>query len=251
MNKQGAFQLHKHISRGEQIISVLLFAGFFLFAAYGLYDMQKAQGVDLYLSLQVGQMHSFFGDALSCGIFLLPFLLLLLLPCLCMGRKDAFSLLRLEALYLTFIPVISPAYLIHLPAIAHPFALREALVQGEWQSLFTEFALLLLPYLRTALPLLCILLALQAYKKASLPRWVKMLFLIQILLFIIGFLFSNLTPLSEYLIWYFFVLILYRLWVDTPGEVSALHGANWLFTLFLLLVGCYRLLTLLSSFSLR
>ncbi len=250
MNKQGLFKLYKRIFRGEQIIAALLFFVFFLFVAYTLFDVQRAQGVGLYLSIQAGKSHSLLWDALACGIFLIPFIILLMLPCLGMQRKDAFSLLRFQGLYLTFVPSVSSAYLIHLPKASMPFALREALVQGEWQTLFTDFVLFFLPYLRTALPLLCLLIALQAHKKASLPRWVKMLFIIQPVLLMVGFLFIKLTPLSEYLIWYLLILTLYRLWEDTPGENTSLHTANWLLTLFLLITGCYRLLALLSSFSL-
>lgn len=265
LKQERILKLHKWFLRQEQKLAVVFLFLLVAFAAYCLYDVQTAQGVGLYLSIVWDSTHSRLWDLAICGSFLLLFCAAVLLPCILLKRKDPLSILRFLALYMTFIPTISTAYLVHLPGSSTLWSLHPALLQGDFANLFIDASQYLMPLLQLGLPALFLLAACHkaglrtsqdttietvSNKKASLPTWHKMLLGIIIILLVVLVLFSELTQVSEYIIWYFLLLILFHMWEDQPGSNQALHTGNWLITLFFIITGIYRLLELTSHFRL-
>ncbi len=253
-------QLHSHIAKYAHIIAGILFLILLCSAAYALYDVQTAQGVGLYLSMQFDIPYTAVMDILSTAAFMMILLLLIILPGVFLKHRSTASCLRFLSLYLAFIPAISTAYLIHLPDNSELFHLHPAFTSGPLGQVWSDAFACLAPILQIILPVLILLYGchfalnknteLTASTEPLLPIWHRVLILLSLFLLVTVILFPELTPVSEYTIWYLLMLICFDLWEKMIAGKPHLQSACHIITAVLIFRSIYRLLELMSHYRL-
>lgn len=253
-------ELHNRFAKHTHIVTGILFLILLCASAYALYDVQTAQGVGLYLSMQFGIPHTSMMDILSTAAFMVLLLLLIILPGISLKHRSVASCLRFLSLYLAFIPVISTAYLIHLKDNSVLFNLHPAFSSVPFKQVWTDAFACLAPLLQLMLPGLILLygcyFALSRSMEQTVPTktlfpiWHRVFILISLLLLIPVSLFPELTPVSEFIIWYLLLLIGFDLWEKMITGKPHLQFASHIITAVLIFRSIYRLLELMSHYRL-
>lgn len=227
---------------------ILLVTGIsFLLCCLTLHDIQTAQGVGLYLSMQFQQDNvSLFNLLVDClGMLLL--LTVLFLPCLMFKRMRIDSFFRFLSVYLAFIPTIRPASLVHLGNTLANLTTRPIFsTEKPWAALLggaTDIVLLF----RSVLPLLLILFWInQAATPGKIKKWQIGIIVAEVIFAALHLLFPDLTTETAYFMNYLLLVWCFFEWEKICDRFPGF--ANWGMILFggCWLRGIYRMLELMS-----
>lgn len=212
-----------------------------LLALISMHDVATAQGVGLYLSIQWGKTDRVPFDVLVdvCGMGWL--LLALVFPYRLLAHRGAKAFFRLTAGYFAFLPILSPAMLVHLFDGHNLFV-----VEFGWENSFD----LLSNFCREAGPIMILLWML--YNKAGFSRksWHVILVALQGVC-AVGMLFlPELSWALMYIAFYLLLIVAYDWWENLLVGQNALYLKilNWLILGVFFGRGCYRLLDMMSHF---
>lgn len=110
--------IQKNVEKYIRAGSIVLVFALFLICLYALHDVQTAQGIGLYFSLQLGMESRTGMDILVDMAGMLALALLLALPCWLRGSRGitftSASYARLFIGYLSAVPIVSPAKVLQL-----------------------------------------------------------------------------------------------------------------------------------------
>lgn len=205
----------KYSRRTAGIAALALFA----YAVYAVHDMQLAEGVGLYFALKLGKERLLF-DIIVDILAASGLLLLISLPCLFLKHRKMEALLRFLLVFLSFMPALSMAYLLH-PLQA------EAEISIELSA----------SVLQMVLPFLCLLAvtvqasssaALSAVTEKSWKRWYSVCCAGAAILFAVTLFIPSLQQLFYFILIYLLLLICFDLWerlylkypsLDTWGRI--------------------------------
>lgn len=193
------------------IAGVAAFA-LFAMAVLAIHDMQFAEGVGLYFALKAGKDRLLF-DLSVDGLAAAALLFLVTLPCLLLKRGGMTVRLRFLLAFLSFMPTLSMAYLIHLMQEEAEIALN--------QPVFV---------LQTVLPLLCLLAAGVAIPQGEKvwKRWYSRCCAGAVLLFAAALLVPNLQQLLYFFIVYLLLFVCFDLWERLWLKYPALNTWGWI-----------------------
>lgn len=206
-------------------------------------DVERAQGVGLYLAMQLGQTERLPFDVLVvvCGMVLL--LLVLGIPFVLMKHSGVPAFFRLCAGYFAFMPILSLAMLIHL------FDGHNLLVwEFDWEAGLANLA----NFLRETAPVLFILCWLYKRNGFRVKRWHVILLTVQAV-GILGMLFlPELAQVLLYSAFYLLLLVAYDWWENILLKNTMLSTkiVSWLIWAVFYGRGCCRMLELMSQYHL-
>lgn len=227
---------------------LILVIGISFFLCYlTLHDMQTAQGVGLYLSMQFQQDNVFLFNILVDCLGGLLLLTALLLPCLTIRRLRFDSFFRFFSVYLAFIPTIRPASLVHLGDTFANLTTRQIFsAENPLTAMLGGIADIVL-LLRSVLPLLLIMLWInQAYSPSKLQKWQIGIIVGEVIFILLHFLFPDLSAETAYFLNYLLLVWCFREWEKICDHFPKF--ADWGMILFggCWLRGVYRMLELMS-----
>lgn len=185
-----------------------VFLAYLVMAALCIHDMQSAEGVGLLFALRAGKDRLWY-DVVADSLGVLGLLLLVVVPCFRLGHRSAAALLRMQLAFLSFMPSLSMAYLLH------------PLEGGEELQLQQPLFLL-----QTLLPFFCLwaaVLGREAWK-----RWYGFYAGAAVLLFVTGFPVPSLQPLLQFVMTYLLLLAAFDLWERVWKKYPALNVWGWL-----------------------
>ena len=238
--------LQRAAGRFQRIAGGLLLlasVGLLLLAVVTMLDVERAQGVGLYLAMQLGQAERLPFDVLVVvgGAVLLG--LVLGLPFLLLKHRGVQSFFRLAACYFAFMPILSLAMLIHL------FDGHNLLVwEFDWEMGLANLA----NFLRETAPVLFILCWSYTRNGFSLKKWHKVLLVVQAVS-VAGMLFlPELSGVLLFMAFYLLLLVAYDWWESILEENAVLSTRiiTWLIFAVLYGKGCCRMLELMSKYHL-
>lgn len=105
--------MKKSSTRYTNWIEGLLAAIVFLGTAWGIHQMQKAEGIGLYMAFTIGGERQIF-DLLVDFCAALAVFLMVFLPCVILRHRGVGPFFRLMTCFTAFMPTLSMSYLIHL-----------------------------------------------------------------------------------------------------------------------------------------
>ena len=225
------------------ILVVPLVAALLLLALVTMLDVERAQGVGLYLAMQLGRTERLPFDVLVvvCGMVLL--LLALGLPFVLLKHRSAQALFRLSAAYFAFMPILSLAMLVHL------FDGYNLLVwEFDWEVGLANLS----NFLRETAPALFILCWLYKGKGFRIKRWHVILLVIQAV-GILGMLFlPELSGVLLHSAFYLLLVVAYDWWEDiwAKNTVLSVKIVSWMIWAVFYGRGCCRMLELMSQYHL-
>lgn len=185
-----------------------VFLAYLVMAALCIHDMQSAEGVGLLFALRAGKDRLWY-DVAADSLGVLGLLLLVVVPCFRLGHRSAAALLRMLLAFLSFMPSLSMAYLLH------------PLEGGEELQLQQPLFLL-----QTLLPFLCLWAAVLG--RETWKGWYGFCAGAAVLLFVTGFPVPSLQPLLQFVMTYLLLLAALDLWERVWKKYPALNVWGWL-----------------------
>ena len=214
-----------------------------LLALVTMLDVERAQGVGLYLAMLQGRADRLPFDVLVvvCGMMLL--MLALALPFVLLRHRGVQAFFRLSAGYFAFMPILSLAMLVHL------FDGHSLLVWSyDWEKGLANLA----NFSREAAPALFILCWLYKRNGFRLKRWHVVLFAVQVFS-VVGMLFlPELTGILLHSAFYLLLVVAYDCWENILAKNTMLSTRiiSWLIFAVFYGRGCSRMLELMSQYHL-
>ena len=234
--------MKKRLLRWNTVV-VTLIAAMMLLALVTMLDVERAQGVGLYLAMQAGQSERLPFDVLVvvCGMVLL--LLALGLPFVLLKHHSVQSFFRLCVGYFAFMPILSLAMLVHL------FDGHSLLVwKFDWEMGLANLS----NFLRETAPALFILCWLYKEKGFRIKKW-HVVFLAVQAVGVVGMLFlPELAGILMHSAFYLLLLPAYDWWENILAKNSMLSTKiiSWLIFAVFYGKGCCRMLELMSQYHL-
>ena len=165
-------RMRKKLQKTENWIYCILSVGLLGFLAVAMHDVQRAQGIGLYYSIQAGADSRIVFDLLVDVTVMVAVVLLLIIPCMVLKRKKPASFLRLLVTFLAFMPRLSLAYLVHLDDTVKTLELRPSLKEGALLTAFLEGTSFSVSLLQMVIPMFFLLVAaLSLEGKEVIKRW--------------------------------------------------------------------------------
>ena len=193
---------------GSALLTGLVLLAYLVMAVLSIHDMQSAEGVGLFFALRAGKDRLWF-DMTADAMGVMGLLLLVVVPWLRLGHGSVAALLRLLLAFLSFMPSLSMAYLLH------------PMDGGEELQLLQPIFLL-----QTLLPFLCLWAAVLG--KEAWKGWYGFCAGLAALLFGMGFLVPSLQPLLHFVMAYLLLLAAFDLWERVWERYPALNVWGWL-----------------------
>lgn len=251
----------KGMKKRSNYLAAAALAGTLFMVLAALNDMQKAEGIGLYLQMLLQKNSRTIFDMLVnlCGMLCVA--LLVFLPCFCLKRRSVGAALRFLSVYLAFTPVVSIARLVGILDGREPLFIREKLLgEGFAAALFEEPAYFA-QCLQVGAVLLLLLLAADRLSKeqqtweaggentkSRCEKWQKLFFVFEIILAAVGFLIPGLQTFAWFFITYLLFVQMFAIWENIlERNARVLQWSPLLFGFFWLR-GIYRLLELMSVF---
>lgn len=234
---------HKH----RNLIILLLSIGILLFALCTLHDLQTAEGVGLYLSILTGAQNHRKFDILTDVIGILLLLISLLAPCIIFRHRSAEGFFHMTALYLAFIPVISPASTVHLVDTCQNLSIQQTFADNTFSRVFVESLSGITDIFLLLIPLLLLFLAINRRTEPTPTKgWKKIVVVLELGLLILNLLFPPLSQEISYFMCYALVI-----WIFEESETLCRHFpafSSWGNILYggCLLRGIYKMIELMS-----
>lgn len=228
--------------------SILLFLGALLLALFTLHDLQTAEGVGLYLAMLCGREERRNFDLLADIVGMLLLLACLLFPCIILKYRRAEAFFHMAALYLAFIPTVSPGSTVHLPDRLQSLSINPAMIEGSLGRAFLESFSNISDIFLMLFPLLLLCLAVnREHKNAPMERWKKGILALEFVLLLLHFLFPTISQEISFIMVYTLVI-----WIFAELETLCLSYpgfSNWGMILYggCLLRGIYRMIELMST----
>ena len=200
------------MKKSTWFVSVLIF-GTFVMILLTLHDMQTAQGIGIYLSMLGGYKSRTIFDVIVDVLGIALFALGLFVPCFLLNRLNAESYFRILAAYLALLPVVDLGGLVHIFDPPGVFALRQAIVEGEFLTAFLSGIGEISPVLRLWLPIMCLMLmGDRVIGNIGLKQWEINIFWIQIPLLLGVFLFPAISPSLSFIMQYLLLIVCFDIW---------------------------------------
>ena len=222
---------------------VIFSAAILLLALVTMLDVERAQGVGLYLAMQMGQAERLPFDVLVVVGGMVLLLLVLGIPFAWMQHRSAQSFFRLCAGYFAFMPILSLAMLIHL------FDGHNLLVwEFDWEVGLANLA----NFLRETAPVLFMLCWLYKGNGFRIKKWHVILLVVQAVVVVAMLFLPELTGVLLYSAFYLLLLVAYDWWENILAKNTALSAKiiSWLLYAVLYGRGCCRMLELMSQYHL-
>lgn len=231
----------KKICNWHTFIPVLIL-GILSLVCYTLHDICTAEGVGLYWAILWGNEKRLPFDIAVDVIGILLFLAVLIIPCCLLKHRKTDSLFRIMVVYLAFMPVISPGYLVHL-FDGHDLWK----VEFDWQAGLNN----LCDLAQIIIPLGFILGFIYKSSGFCIKRWQKIMFITMPILFAVVMLLPELSKVCMQLVYYSGVLIAFDWWESLYSKTEKYEKVivGILFGVFFC-SGCLRMLDLLHAYHL-
>ena len=233
--------------KSRNFIFLLVIGISFLLCLLTLHDMQTAQGVGLYVSMQLQQDNVSVWNLLVDCVGMLLLFLVLFLPCLGLKRLQFDSFFRFMTVYLAFIPTIRPASLVHLGNTLATLTTGTIFsAENPWVALLDRVAELM-PLLCCILPLWLILRRIHETAEPAKPaKWQFVILCAIVIFMILHLLFPALATETAYFVYYMLLILCFYEWEEICRRFPAF--SNWGMILFggCWLRGVYRMLELMS-----
>ena len=224
-------------------INIVLITALFLCCLYALHDMQTAQGIGLFFSMQLGMSNRLPMDVAVDVLGMVAFALLIYLPCVKLQHKSVAAFLRLLIVYVAVVPQLSLASVLALVQRYEPVYIWDiGLLNGLWQWFYSAAS-----FLQVWIPAFVVLAALaKANECTVIAGWQKRILRIQAVLLLVLLCMPSAENVILYLCGYLGVLVAFDCWERLMEENAKV--AAWLSVPFalLLLRGIYRILILVS-----
>ena len=230
----------KRISKLAGFGYLFLILCIFLVCLYTLHDVQTAEGIGLFFSMELGMDSRTFMDVLVDVLGILALGVLVYLPCRLLQFTSVASIARLLIVYLAMVPGLSLAEVLRLFRPGEMTCLwYMTLGEALWKWVYSAGT-----FLQIWIPMMIVLVAVGEY---GLQTWHKIIFASIILLLLILLFVPSAENLILYLCGYLGLLPAFACW-ETLFERNERLGkwSNILFAL-LLLKGIYRIVVLLSQ----
>jgi len=225
---------------GIWILIAVILAGCF----YALHDMQTAEGVGLYFSMQLGLEQRLFLDLTVDVLGIIALAILVYLPCKILGHNTKEAYLRLLIAYLAAVPQASMARLLALFQQEQEFLWNLGLGEGVRIWIYS-----IAPFLQVWIPLLILLYGIGVVKQClSMKSWYWRVGISQGILLVILFMVPSAENVILYLVGYLVLLIAFDCWEAVLQKLPTVKKWSVLFWALLLLRGIYRIVVLMSQF---
>ncbi len=198
------------LEKSQNLIAGIISIGFFALTVWNIHDMQYAQGVGLYFAFNLGKERLLFDLAVDMAAAAALFLLLVL-PCWLLKFRSGASLLRMELTFLSFMPVLSMAYLLHI---------------SNAQAVFSPEPLFSL--LRTLVPFTCLAATAVSLKERCWKTWYSGCCFAAVVLLLAALLIPQLQQLLFFIITYLILLVCFSLWERMHLIYPALLPWSWI-----------------------
>lgn len=212
--------------RTENLICCFLIGVFLLFYTVAMHDVQKAQGVGLYLSMQAGAENRTGFDILADAVALSVIVLLSAVPCVVLKRKSAVSFLRILLAFVAFMPQLRLSWLVHFTEVVQTIELCPALREGGFQTTFLAGTEIFVKPLQMAVP--AVLLMTAELSREDMETIGKqrhhVMATICILAGVLVFLFPALSELLRFVMSYMLLLIAFDRWEILLDRYSSVPG---------------------------
>lgn len=252
-------------NRVRNWIWILMSAATLLFAAAVLYDMQTSEGIGLYFALKAGAEDRKIYDLLAAAVGMVCLLVLLVLPCCIFRRLRPAPFFRLLCGYLAFLPSVSTSEMLHLFIGTYRIELRTELLNGNFGIALKEGLADIVPALVLAVPLLLLAIAVEKVAaeeeselhstaekssfRVSGSGW-RALFVIQVLLIVLAFLFPVLTQHCSFLCRYLLLIEGFVVWEKLWDRYPRLNVWGWILFGGCFLRGIYMMMEVMSKYHL-
>lgn len=144
-------------NRMYDIVCIGLTVMVFLFSAMVLYDMQKAEGVGLFLSWKAEADSVVWWDRAALAVGMTAMLFVLMLPCMVYRKYRPDAFFRFLCAYLAFTPTVSTAGLLHLVVGTDKIEFRTGFLEGALRETFHQAVSEMIPSLALIVPFLILL----------------------------------------------------------------------------------------------
>lgn len=223
----------------------ILIAGILLCCLYAFHDMQTAEGIGLYFSMQLGMEQRIFMDIAVDVLGIIALAALVYVPCRVLGYKTADAILRLLIGYLAVMPQLSLAKVL-------------ALFRPEQQTFLWDLGLVealdswvysIAPFFQVWIPLFILLYGIGAVNHClCFQKWYRWILLCQGILLLILLVVPTAENVLLYFVGYLGLLIGFDCWEAVLGKMPAMKKWSVLFFALLLLRGIFRIVVLMSQF---
>lgn len=225
----------------RNVFSVTVIAGMLLCCIYALHDMQMAEGIGLYFTLKVGMAERIYMDVLVDVLGIVCLVVMILLPCVFIKRSSMFveSYCRLLIGYLAIMPSISLAAVLHMFHGEGIFLWDGNVAHGilQWFLKTTKGLQIWLP----------LLIFLYAMGENVIGKYHRIIWFLQGCLLVASLLVPAITPLVEYFVHYFGLILAFDCWEAILCKNEKLEKWSWIIFVLLLFKGIYQILILVSG----
>jgi len=152
----------------SEIVLILINMVCFLFTLVAVRDMHVSQGVGLFFCVMVGAGDKAIFDIGVDIVCALALLTLIILPCAGFRKIKPEAVFRFFSVFLAVMPVLSLAYLVHLPDGPQTFAIRESISNGNVLKSIAETGGALYSVIVILIPMMILFMGLKTiYKKQN------------------------------------------------------------------------------------
>ena len=225
----------------------ILIAGLLLGCLYTLHDMQTAEGIGLFFSMQLGMEQRLPFDLLVDVVCIGALVLLVYLPCKLLKYHSGDSFLRFLVVYLAMMPSVSLAGIISLFREGRLEFLWDMGILMNWDCWLHLYSVV--PFLQIWIPVLIILYAFAGVNNYfSIKKWHKRVLVIVGILLVILLIVPAFKDILVYFIGYLGLVIAFDIWETIFKKMPKLEC--WFVPFFglLLLRGIFNMVVLLSQY---
>lgn len=237
--------LVQKIQPKHQSVAIILFIlCMFGCCLYTVHDMQTAEGIGLFFSMQLGMSSRTIMDIVVDALCIGVLALLIYLPCQLLGYKSLTAYCRLLIVYLAAVPSLSLAKVLQLFREDEVLFLWDCdLLSGVWQWFYG-----IAGFLQVWVPLLVLLYAFAGEKCRFLSvKWHKIVLLAECVLIVILLCVPTAENLILYLCGYMGLLLAFDCWETLLRENKTPEKWSYILYALLLLKGIYRIVILVSQ----